>query len=60
MTLVLKGDFDAAPVHITTARPPLSFVQGTRPSLNRRGQIAFSVRRAGGRPIIVLMTPQAP
>jgi hypothetical protein len=60
MTLVLKGDFDAAPVHITTARPPLSFVPGTRPSLNRRGQIAFSVRRAGGRPIIVLMTPQAP
>ena len=48
---------DAVEVRPAT-RPPLSFVPGSRPSINRQGQIAFSARRAGSPAMIVLMTPQ--
>src|SRR5262249_3967231 len=57
--LVLKGDFVTQPgvVHITATLPPLSFVPGSRPSINSAGQIAISIRRQGGPDMIVLMSP---
>lgn len=58
LSLVLKGDFDAEPIHIAAALPPLTFVPGSRPGINSRGQIALSVQRAGSRATIVLMTPE--
>jgi hypothetical protein len=54
---VLKGDFAVQPTSITAALSPLSFVSGSQPCINSRGQIAISVRRAGGPDMIVLMTP---
>jgi hypothetical protein len=57
LSLVMKGDFPSKPVHIQATSPALSFIRGSRPSINKRGQIALSARYAGQPAMIVLLTP---
>jgi hypothetical protein len=45
------------PVTIADVTPSLKLVLGARPCLNNKGQVALSVRTAGGPSSIVLLTP---
>lgn len=58
LALILNGGAPARPVHIMAVARRLTFVPGSRPSINRRGQIALSGRYEGGSDTVMLMTPQ--
>jgi len=57
LTLVFSTIPPPAPAHIAEVGHNMTFVPGSRPIINEHGQVALTVRVAGGRSMIVLLTP---
>ena len=57
LSLILNGGAPAKPVQITAAVRRLTFVAGSRPSINSHGQVALSAQYEGGPDVVVLLTP---
>jgi hypothetical protein len=60
LSLLFKATAQPKPVQIQEVGYRMRFVPGSRPCLNNRGQVAFSVRITGGRSMIVMLTPTQP
>jgi hypothetical protein len=60
VSLLFKATAQPKPVQIAEVGYSMTFVPGSRPCLNNRGQVAFSVRLKGGRSMIMMLTPSQP
>lgn len=60
VSLLFKATAAAAPVRIQEVGYEMTFVPGSRPSLNNHGQVALSVRLTGGHSMIMLLSPTQP
>jgi hypothetical protein len=60
LSLLFKATAQPKPAQITEVGYSITFVPGSRPCLNNRGQVALSVRLKGGRSMILLLTPAQP
>jgi hypothetical protein len=60
LTLIMNGGAPAKPAHVAAATRRMTFVAGSRPSINRRGQIALAAKYEGGPAMVVLLTPKSP
>lgn len=60
LSLLFKAIAQPKPVQIQEVGYSMTFVPGSRPCLNNRGQVALSVRVKGGHSMIMLLTPHQP
>jgi hypothetical protein len=60
VSLVFRATAQPKPVQIQEVGYSMTFVPGSRPCLNNRGQIALSVRLNGGHSLIMVLTPKNP
>jgi hypothetical protein len=57
LTLIFQATPATQPLQVAAVTQRMPFVLGSRPALNSRGQVALSVRMAGGRSLILLLVP---
>jgi hypothetical protein len=60
LSLLFKAIAQPKPVTIQEVGYSMTFVPGSRPCLNNKGQVALSVRVNGGRSMIMMLTPTQP